>query len=157
MGSEETTMNYTVREARSDDLERLVEFILAEAHEAEGITMIEDVVRQGIKTGLENKAIASYWVAEDRDGEVVGNVSAVQEWSDWRAGFYWWIQSMFILPEHRGQGLTPLLLQAVKNAASQAHALELRLYVHTQNSRAIRAYHKSGFQDAPYTIMTTDI
>ena len=146
-------MKYNVRNANLNDLEKLVEFIVAEANEAEGIQKASDKILRGIKAGLENPSIARYWVLENENQESVGSVSVVKEWSDWNCAFYWWIQSMYLLPSRRGKGLMNKLLQEVKNVAMTEDAVELRLYVHRENKRAIKAYQRSGFSDSDYNIM----
>ncbi|HEP8424917.1 TPA: GNAT family N-acetyltransferase [Pseudomonas aeruginosa] len=145
-------MSYSVRPAAVSDLEKLVQFTIAEAVDAEG-SEIGSSVREGVLTALKDNSYATYWVLES-DGEVIGNVSIVKEWSDWNAGFYWWIQSMFIQPAYRGKGLIKLLLETVQREAMRANALELRLYVHKGNSAAISAYLKNGFDPSDYQIMT---
>lgn len=145
-------MSYSVRPATVSDLEKLVHFTIAEAVDAEG-SDIGANVREGVLTALEDNNYATYWVLEN-GGVVVGNVSVVKEWSDWNAGYYWWIQSMFIEPAHRGKGLIRLLLETVQREAANANALELRLYVHKDNSAAISAYLKNGFGPSDYQIMT---
>ncbi len=147
-------MKFQVRNAKLDDLDNLVEFVIAEAKEAEGIMKSSDIVLNGIKSGLENPDIARYWIIENENGNPVGNVSVVKEWSDWNCAFYWWIQSMYLLAAHRGKGLMNELLQEVKNAARIEGAMELRLYVHRNNKRAIKAYQKAGFSESDYSIMT---
>ena len=147
-------MKFQVRNAKLDDLDNLVEFVIAEAKEAEGIMKSSDIVLNGIKAGLENPDIARYWIIENENGNSVGNVSVVKEWSDWNCAFYWWIQSMYLLAAHRGKGLMNELLQEVKNAARIEGAMELRLYVHRNNKRAIKAYQKAGFSESDYSIMT---
>ena len=136
-----------------DDLGPLVKFITAEAGEAEGISKSPDTIRNGIKSGLENPDLARYWILESADGNIIGSVSVVKEWSDWNCAFYWWIQSMYILPSHRGQGLMEALLETVKYSARKENALELRLYVHAGNKRAKKAYQKAGFSDSDYKMM----
>jgi L-amino acid N-acyltransferase YncA len=61
--------------------------------------------------------VATYWVLENADGDVVGSASIVREWSDWHAADYWWVQSMFVHPDRRGQGLSGLLLDEVVRQA----------------------------------------
>ena len=146
-------MKYKVRNATFNDLKNLVEFTVAEANEAEGIQKASNKILNGIKAGLENPSIARYWVLENENLNPVGSVSVVKEWSDWNCGFYWWIQSMYLLPSHRGKGLMNTLLQEVKNVAMAEDAIELRLYVHRNNKRAIKAYRNSGFNDSDYDIM----
>ena len=148
-------MKFKVRKANLNDLDQLVKFIAAEADEAEGISKSTANIRNGIKSGLENPDIARYWVIEGTDGSLIGSVSVVKEWSDWNCAFYWWIQSMYIIPSHRGQGLMEALLETVKHSARNENALELRLYVHEGNKRAIKAYQKAGFSDTDYKMMTS--
>jgi GNAT superfamily N-acetyltransferase len=150
-------MDYVIRRANLTDLGQLVEFTLREAKEAEGISKDNEIVRRGIRTALEDESVAVYWVVQSKNNETVGNISVVKEWSNWNAGYYWWIQSMYIKPEYRGRGLMKMLIQTVRESARQGQALDLRLYVHKKNGRAIRAYVKSGFIDADYRIMRMDI
>jgi ribosomal protein S18 acetylase RimI-like enzyme len=92
-------------------------------------------------------------VAEAPGGEVVASMSVVTEWSNFRGGDYWWIQSLFIAPGHRASGLVDLLLDHLARTAAASGALELRLYAHGANERALRAYHRCGFATLPYVIM----
>ncbi|HYF66228.1 MAG TPA: GNAT family N-acetyltransferase [Herpetosiphonaceae bacterium] len=146
-------MEYTVRRAALADADTLVGFTVAEAAESEGAAKPAATIRAGIVAALADETVATYWVL-DAGSQAIGNISVVKEWSDWHAGYYWWIQSMYLLPSHRGRGLMRLLLQAVEQAARDQAALELRLYVHQDNARAIQAYRKAGFNDSAYRIMT---
>ena len=147
-------MDYVVRRAQDQDLDSLVSFTVAEAREAEGAELDPSIVRRGVEAGLSNPAIAMYWVVESDRGEIVARTSALREWSDWRAQYYWWIQSMYVVPDRRGRGLVEMLIGAVSAEARNSGAADLRLYVHEQNSRAIRAYRRCGFSDLPYRIMS---
>jgi ribosomal protein S18 acetylase RimI-like enzyme len=150
-------MDYVIRRANLADLRQLVEFTLSEAKEAEGIGKNREQARKGIRSALEDESVAVYWVIQDSRDELIGNVSVVKEWSNWNAGYYWWIQSIYIRPEHRGRGLMKMLIQTVRESARQGKALDLRLYVHKNNERAIKAYIKAGFVDLDYRIMRMDI
>jgi ribosomal protein S18 acetylase RimI-like enzyme len=150
-------MDGIIRRAHLADLKTLVDFALGEATEAEGIRVNREKVRKGIQAALEDESVAIYWVLQGSRDEIVGNVSVVKEWSNWKAGHYWWIQSLYIKPEHRGRGLMEALIQKVRESARKNKALDLRLYVHKNNARAIGAYRKSGFIDADYQIMRMDI
>jgi ribosomal protein S18 acetylase RimI-like enzyme len=147
-------MNYRIRRAQAQDLDSLVSFTLAEAREAEGAELDPFIVRRGVEAGLSDRAIAMYWVVESDQGEIVARASALREWSDWHAQYYWWVQSMYVVPDHRGRGLVEMLVGAVSAEARNGGAADLRLYVHEQNSRAIRAYRRCGFSDLPYRIMS---
>jgi len=145
--------HYHIREARDSDFDVLVAFTIQEATETEGESPDPQAVAVGVGEGLGGSAPATYWVAESEDGAVVGSISVVTEWSNFRGGDYWWVQSFYIPPEHRGKGLAELLLAFVTNNARENGAIELRLYVLQANQRAIAAYRRSGFEIAPYTVM----
>ncbi len=142
-----------VRSAELNDLEKLVEFTAAEAREAEGDTKNMKTLADGIKAALEDRSIAMYWVLVNEDNQPVGIASALKEWSDWNAGYYWWIQSMYIRPNYRGKGYLDLLLDAIQLEMKKQNGLELRLYVHENNQAAIRAYEKANFVFSKYRIM----
>lgn len=146
-------MIYIVRRARDSDLDSLVSFTVAEAREAEGLDMEVATVRRGVVAGLASGSVAVYWVVESDEGDVVASTSVVKEWSDWHARHYWWIQSMYVVPDHRGRGLSKMLIEAVSIEASKDGATDLRLYVHKNNERAIAAYRRCGFDDSSYAIM----
>jgi ribosomal protein S18 acetylase RimI-like enzyme len=149
----EPVSQYTIRRADTSDLGALVAFAVQEASETEGVDPDVRAVRIGVQTGLEGSAPSTYWVAEAEAGRAVGSISVVTEWSNFRGGYYWWIQSLFIVPEHRGRGLVDQLLKFVAREASVAGALELRLYVLRSNERATAAYRRCGFETVPYAIM----
>ena len=142
-----------VRAASIDDLQTIVGFIAEEAREAEDRAQSLDTLERGIGAALDDPSIARYWLLVDDADVACGCTSVVKEWSDWNAGYYWWIQSMYIVPEKRGQGLMTKLLDAVVEEMERQGGLELRLYVHQDNKRAIRAYEKAGFKPSPYEIM----
>jgi GNAT superfamily N-acetyltransferase len=146
--------DYRLRSATSADIETIVAFTLEEAREAEGRELDPECARRGVRAGLEDPSLATYWVAESGDGRVVASTSVVREWSNFNGGYYWWVQSLFIEAEHRGSGLVDLLLDRVAEAAQAAGALDLRLYAIRSNRRALEAYRRCGFDEAPYIVMT---
>lgn len=150
-------MEFTVRTAHLDDLDTLVTFTITEARHAEGKELHPGKVRKGVKTALDDPSIARYWVLENQEGEAIGNISIVREWSNWGAGYFWWIQSMFIQPEYRGQKLMGKLIDAVRESAKDENALDIRLLVHQDNHRAQKAYLRDGFTPAPYKFMTAKL
>jgi ribosomal protein S18 acetylase RimI-like enzyme len=142
-----------VRRAELNDLDKLVEFTAAEAREAEGHEKDTKTLGDGIKAALEDRSIAMYWVLLNQNNEPVGSASALKEWSDWSAGYYWWIQSMYIESDYRGKGYMDLLLDAIRSDMKKQDGLELRLYVNEDNQVAIKAYKKSNFTFSKYRIM----
>ena len=148
------TSDYTIRPARLDDLDAVVEFTMLEAHEAEGKVLDRAAVARGVRGAFDQPARARCWVAEAAGGRVVAYVSSVAEWSNFNGRDYWWVQGLFVLSDHRGGGLVDRLLDHVAAAAREAGALDLRLYAHEGNARALRAYERLGFRSTPYVIMS---
>jgi ribosomal protein S18 acetylase RimI-like enzyme len=147
------TADYKIREALSADADTLVAFTLQEAFEAEGLHQDPEAVRRGVNGAFGDPPLSVYWVLEGPDGRAVASTSVVTEWSDFYGGHYWWIQSLFIVPEHRGRGLVEFLIDHLLNASKAAGALDLRLYAHSSNERALHVYRRCGFTVAPYVIM----
>jgi L-amino acid N-acyltransferase YncA len=110
---------YIVREATAADIDTIVGFTARQAREAEGIDLGEAEVRRGVSAAFGDRPRATYWVAE-RAGTVVASISVVNEWNDSHGGDYWWIQSLFIVPQYRGSGLVELLLDHVARTARAA-------------------------------------
>jgi GNAT superfamily N-acetyltransferase len=148
---------YRIRDAVGEDADTIVAFTLEEAREAESIHLDVTAVRRGVRGAFAEPPLARYWVAEAPDGRVVANISAVTEWSNFHGGHYWWVQSLFVVPEHRGRGLVDLLLDRLAAEAKNAEALNLRLYAHHSNSRAHSAYERCRFTDAPYVVMVREL
>lgn len=143
-----------MRRASARDIARLVDFVLAEAREAEDRPLDRAAVTQAVTAAIEDPALARYWVLADRQDErLLGAIAASTEWSDWQNASYWWISFVYLAPEARGRGLLSALIGAVEAVAGAERAPELRLYVHPGNARAIRAYEKLGFSDIPYRFM----
>ena len=94
-----------VREANISDLITIVDFIAEEAMEAEGRTQDRDTLEQGIGAALNDDSVAKYWLLVDDSEIACGCTSVVKEWSDWNAGFYWWIQSIVHCTGSSWQGI----------------------------------------------------
>ena len=145
---------YSIRLAAEPDVDTLVDFTLREAAEAERVTLSIEEATTGVRGGFGTSPLSTYWVAVATDGSMVASTSVVKEWSNFHGGYYWWIQSLYILPDHRGSGLVEQLIGHLATVSRSAGALDLRLYVHSLNRRAVRAYSRCGFVEAPYSIMT---
>lgn len=146
----------TIRPATPADSEILVAFTLSEALDAERRTLSRTDVQRGVAGAFATPPKSRYWVVESA-GNVVACVSIVTEWSNFRGGDYWWIQSLYILPEHRGRGLVDVILRHVAREATAGGAIDLRLYGYNTNARALRAYERFGFRQAPYLILTRSL
>lgn len=124
------------------------------ARETEGLAPDPEVLRQGVHAVLGDSSKGGYFVAE-REGGVAGALLITYEWSDWRNAAFWWIQSVYVHPDHRRAGVFTALYRHVERLAAVAGACGLRLYVHEHNSLARAVYAKLGMVRSEYRVMET--
>ena len=110
-----------------------------------------DVLNAGVSRMLAEPSRGRYFVAEDGD-EVVGQLAVTHEWSDWRNGDIWWIQSVYIAKEHRRKGVYQALHAHVREAARAAGVIGFRLYVERDNEAAQSTYAALGMHRSPYVM-----
>ena len=140
----------SIRLANQDDAAALVQFNQAMALETEGKTLDPQILGSGVESVFHDVKKGFYVVAED-DGKIVGGLMITYEWSDWRDNWFWWIQSVYILPEYRGRRIYSLLYEFVKNEAeNQGDVCGFRLYVEHDNFKAQQVYEKLGMQKSHY-------
>ena len=141
-----------VRLATLHDAPALVEFNAAMALETEQKELLPDVIGAGVRSLLGNPASGFYVVAE-KDDRVVGSLMITKEWSDWRNGTFWWIQSVYVRPELRRQGVYKLLYRHVQELAANDPAVcGFRLYVERENSPAQSTYRALGMKETRYLV-----
>ena len=145
-------MTILVRPATAADVDRLADFNVRLARETEALELDPPTVRLGVAAAIADPRKGRYFVAEV-DGEVVGCLMVTLEWSDWRNGDLWWIQSVYVEPNYRGRGVFRALHAHARTAAMDADARGLRLYVERHNKAAIATYKKLGMTDAGYFLM----
>jgi GNAT superfamily N-acetyltransferase len=144
-----------IRRARPSDARIIAEFNRNLAWETEQLRLNRRVVDRGVRAVLKNSGKGIYFVAE-QDGEVVGQLMITYEWSDWRDGNIWWIQSVYVTSEFRQQGVfRKLFKQVEKLGRSRRDVCGLRLYVEKNNRRAHRAYERLGMKHTHYEIYET--
>jgi ribosomal protein S18 acetylase RimI-like enzyme len=140
----EAIMSVTVRAAIKTDIPIIVEFNRLMALETEGKTLDGDVLTKGVAAVFADPNKGQYLVAED-GSTVLGQMMVTYEWSDWRNGWWWWIQSVYIRIEARRRGVFRLLYHHVHEAARQAgNVIGLRLYVEQDNHTAQETYRRMG-------------
>jgi ribosomal protein S18 acetylase RimI-like enzyme len=141
-----------VRQAAAADAPVLIEFNCAMALETERKELLPEVIGAGVRALLANPAAGFYVVAE-REGRVVGALLITKEWSDWRNGSFWWIQSVYVRPEFRRQGVYRTLYRHVQSmAAKDPGVCGFRLYVERENARAQSTYTSLGMQETHYRV-----
>ncbi len=142
----------SIRRATAIDVDTLVQFNLAMAAETESKTLDETVLRAGIVSVLNESRRGFYLVAQDAYN-VVACLMITYEWSDWRNGDWWWIQSVYVHPDYRRSGIFRSLYAEIEHTArAQPGVVGLRLYVERDNRRAQETYAVLGMHAAHYAM-----
>ena len=147
----------SIRDARPGDLDVIVDYNARLAQESEGKALDRDVLTRGVAAALDDRDRLRYWVAEVPDGahglRVVGQAAITREWSDWRAGWLWWFQSVYVHPDFRGRGTFRALHAHIRAIARESpDVIGLRLYVEVNNDRAQRVYQSLGMKPGGYDV-----
>lgn len=139
-----------VRRADASDAAVIAEFNRAMARETEGVNLDPDTVHSGVVRLLRQPEYGFYLVAEVSKN-VVACLLITCEWSDWRDGVCWWIQSVYVEPDYRRQGIFRRMFGQVESLAqSDASVIGLRLYVEENNTGARYTYESLGMAKTPY-------
>jgi len=141
-----------IRAARPADQETIVAFNLALAAETESRALDPAVVARGVAAALADPDRLRYWVAEIA-GRPAGQAAISREWSDWRAGWAWWLQSIYVRPDARRLGVFKMLHERIRSEARAApDVVGLRLYVEAENARAQATYRALGMMPGGYHV-----
>ena len=138
-----------ISKATVEDALHIVQNNMFLAEESEGEHLVYDTVLKGVHGVLTDDHKGFYLVAKAQN-DIIGQLMITFEWSDWRNENIWWVQSVYVSKDHRHTGVFTKLLQEVKQRALKQNVSLLRLYVHTQNTHAIRVYHQSKWQEKTY-------
>jgi GNAT superfamily N-acetyltransferase len=144
-----------VRDALPGDRPAIVDFNARLARETEGKALDPTVLDRGVRAALADPdRRLRYWVAElEPGGPVVGQAAISREWSDWRDGWLWWFQSVYVHPDARGRGVFRTLHGHVRALAlSSTDVIGLRLYVEDANERAQQVYLSLGMRPGGYRV-----
>jgi predicted GNAT family acetyltransferase len=145
-----------VRQATPADTATIADFNCRLADETEGKQLDPDTVIAGVKSLFETTAHGRYFIAEIND-QVVGQLLLTYEWSDWRNGLFWWIQSVYVVAEHRRAGVFSSLYRTVsENAKLDPQVCGIRLYMEKDNTRARDTYLALGMSETSYRVMEID-
>src|ERR1041385_4340521 len=145
-------MEIVTRAATVTDAGAIIEFQLAMARETEGIELDEPTVTRGVHAVFDQPSHGRYFVAEAA-GEVIASMMITYEWSDWRNGNVWWIQSVYVRPAHRRQGVYARMYEVVRAAAaSDPNVRGIRLYVDRRNTPAQEVYRRCGMNGEHYLV-----
>lgn len=154
----------TIRKAVREDLPDLLAFILNLVRETEHRSLDPATVAEGLISALAAPEHRQYWIAEvPRDGgegkEAVGCCLITTEWSDWTGTWYWWFQSVYVMPEWRGAtpGVWSKMYEQVCRTGLEEGVRVVKLYVHETNERAMKSYERLGMKRSHYVMYEADV
>jgi GNAT superfamily N-acetyltransferase len=149
-------VDLVIRHAVSSDVPALVAFNEMMAQETEGISLDRSRLQKGVEALFEDPSRGVYYVAE-ANGKIVGQLMITYEWSDWRNGAFWWIQSVYTDKAYRNKGVFRSLYRHVEELARLRNDVcGLRLYVEEHNGRAQKTYESLGMKHSKYRMMEVD-
>lgn len=142
--------NITVRKAVPSEATTIANFNIAMALETEGLTLDPAKIQPGVEGLFQQPQYGFYLVAES-ENQILGGLMITYEWSDWRNKVFWWIQSVYVSPEHRGRGVYRALYEGAKQLAeAESNCCGFRLYVEKENAAAQSVYKKLGMHESHY-------
>ncbi len=146
-------MNLVLRPARPNDLDVVCDFNARLAWETEQKQLDPVTLRAGVQAMLDDPTKGLYFIAE-HDGVVVGQLGVTLEWSDWRNGDFWWIQSVYVAADARRNGVFRRLYHHVVAAAIvDGRVIGVRLYVERDNHAAQAVYRSLGLHETHYLLL----
>lgn len=142
-----------IRAASLADAEVVALFNCQLARETENVVLDPPTVLAGVRQLLADSSKGRYFLAE-RGGVIAGQIMHTREWSDWRNGDLWWIQSVYVRAEHRSAGIFRALSDHIETLARETPGVVgLRLYVERHNEKAQSAYRRLGLVKTDYEVM----
>jgi len=140
------------RDAVRADRDTIADFQMAMADETEGVALDREVLTRGVAAVFDDPTHGRYFVAES-DGTVVASLLITYEWSDWRNGTIWWIQSVYVRPDFRGRRVYTGLYDFLRARVTDDPLIRgIRLYVDQRNTGAQEVYKKLGMDGEHYQV-----
>ena len=149
-------INFAVSRGEVCDIDSIVQFQAEMAMESEGCVLDKEKVTKGVTAAMLDDSKGIYWVAK-YEGRTIGSLMITREWSDWNNEWYWWIQSVYVTPEYRKQGVYKAMYQKVKDAAKENNVSQIRLYADKTNLSAQKAYQSLGMHESHYLMFEEDL
>ena len=144
--------NIRYRDANRRDALDIIDFQIAMARETEDIELNRFICSRGVEAVFEDRTLGRYFVAE-AESNLVASLMITYEWSDWRNGVVWWIQSVYVRPEFRRRGVYAGLYQHVRRIAENLETVKgIRLYVDRRNTAAQEVYRRLGMNGEHYQV-----
>ena len=145
-------MDIQYRDANIRALLDIVDFQVLMARETENVELNRHIVTRGVEAVFEDRSLGRYFVAQIGD-EIAASLLVTPEWSDWRNGLVWWIQSVYVVPEFRRRGVYAGLWEHVRTLAARNESVKgIRLYVDRRNTAAQDVYRRLGMNGDHYQV-----
>jgi GNAT superfamily N-acetyltransferase len=141
----------TIRKAQRTDTEAIIDFQQKMAWETEEMKLVPEIISGGVNGVFDDPSRGQYYVAET-SGQIIASLLITYEWSDWRNSNVWWFQSVYVLPDHRRNGVFRNMYAFIKREAQNNNIAGLRLYVESNNVRARKTYEALGMDSQHYTM-----
>ena len=146
-------MEKYIRNAKQKDIETIAKYNIKMALETENKYLDKEIITAGVSSIINDSSKGIYWVME-MDKIIIGQLMVTYEWSDWRNGMMWWIQSVYVPKEHRRKGVySKMYNNLLELAQLDSECCGIRLYVEKENKKAQKTYEKLDMKKAGYEIM----
>ena len=144
-----TDLDLTITRGKASDIEAIVRFQADMAMESEGTMLDMDRLTLGVTSAINDEQKGTYLVARANDTPI-GSLMVTREWSDWNNMWYWWIQSVYVMPEYRNQGVYRAMYATLKDMAKENGVSQVRLYADRTNHSAQQVYRRLGMTESHY-------
>ncbi|MEE1288630.1 MAG: GNAT family N-acetyltransferase [Bacteroidaceae bacterium] len=148
--------NLAITRGEACDIESIVRFQADMAMESEGTTLDREKLAKGVTAAINDESKGIYLVAR-AGGKAIGSLMLTREWSDWNNQWYWWIQSVYVMPEYRKKGVYKAMYATLKQMARESGVAQIRLYADKTNLPAQQVYRRLGMEESHYLMFEETI
>ena len=151
-----TDLDLTITRGKASDIDAIVRFQADMAMESEGTMLDMDRLTLGVSSAINDEQKGIYLVARANDTPI-GSLMLTREWSDWNNQWYWWIQSVYVMPEYRKKGVYKAMYATLKDMARENGVSQIRLYADRTNLSAQQVYQRLGMTESHYLMFEETI
>ena len=151
-----TDLDLTITRGKASDIDAIVRFQADMAMESEGTMLNMDRLTLGVSSAINDEQKGIYLVARANDTPI-GSLMLTREWSDWNNQWYWWIQSVYVMPEYRKKGVYKAMYATLKDMAQENGVSQIRLYADRTNLSAQQVYQRLGMRESHYLMFEETI
>ena len=151
-----TDLDLTITQGKASDIDTIVRFQADMAMESEGTMLDMDRLTLGVSSAINDEQKGIYLVARANDTPI-GSLMLTREWSDWNNQWYWWIQSVYVMPEYRKKGVYKAMYATLKDIAQENGVSQIRLYADRINISAQQVYQRLGMRESHYLMFEETI